>query len=129
MRPALAIAYSLLAGAALAAEGPEVGRRLYESVCSRCHGADGSGGEHGPAIVSRLAPRNDAELAALIREGLPAAGMPGFPLPDGEVGALVAHLRTLRPLRGRGPERVQVQTTEGRTVQGLALNQTSTDMQ
>ncbi len=53
----------------------DTGRRRYERLCANCHGADGHGGELGPAIVERLALRSDEQLATLVREGLPAAGM------------------------------------------------------
>src|SRR5262249_27665476 len=99
------------------------------TTCSRCHGGDGNGGELGPGIVTRLAARDDDGLAALVRDGLPAAGMPGFPIPDPEMRELVAVLRTPRPPRSAVPERVTVETTDGRTLQGLALNRTSVDLQ
>ncbi len=111
------------------AQSPDAGRHQYESVCSRCHGGDGNGGELGPAIVTRLAARNDAQLAVLVRDGLPSAGMPGFPVAEQEMRELVAFLRTLRPKRGGAPTRAAVTTTDGRTLQGLALNQTSMDLQ
>jgi mono/diheme cytochrome c family protein len=59
------------------AQSPEQGRREYENRCSGCHGGDGQGGERAQGIVERLTVRSDDELAALIRTGLPGAGMPG----------------------------------------------------
>jgi hypothetical protein len=53
---------------------------LFEQFCSKGHGADGRGGERGPDIVDRLVFRNDRDLASLIRDGLPSAGMPGLTL-------------------------------------------------
>jgi len=129
MRNAAAVLCSLLSTGAAFAQSPEAGRRQYEAICSRCHGGDGNGGELGPGIVTRLFARDDAGLATLVRDGLPAAGMPGFPIPDEDVRALVAFLRTLRPTRDAAPPRVTVETTDGRTLQGLALNQTSSDLQ
>src|SRR5205823_3389711 len=72
----------LSVGAALAQSDP--GFRQFESRCAVCHGGDGTGGEHGPAIVNRIIRRSDRELATLIREGLPNRGMPAFKLADGE---------------------------------------------
>lgn len=126
--PAALLGALLWAGAALA-QTPHAGRFQYGAVCARCHGADGNGGELGPGIVTRLAERNDTQLAALVRDGLPGAGMPAFAIPDPEMGALVAFLRTLRPTRGSAPERVAVETTDGRRLEGLALNRTSLDLQ
>ncbi len=36
------------------ASGVDAGRKVFESRCARCHGADGNGGEMGPPIVLRL---------------------------------------------------------------------------
>ncbi len=60
------------------AQPPDAGRRQYGLACSRCHGGDGNGGELGPGIVTRLFARDDEGLPTLVRDGLPAAGMPGF---------------------------------------------------
>ena len=49
----------------------EAGRRNYERLCARCHGADGQGGEFGLSIVEGLSQRSDEQLTTLIREGLP----------------------------------------------------------
>jgi alcohol dehydrogenase (cytochrome c) len=127
-RPAVAALALLWAAPAFAQTG-DAGRRQYESLCASCHGADGNGGERGPAIVARLFARSDEGLAALVRDGLPAAGMPGLRVPDPELRALVAFLRSLRPRRGSPPPRVSVETVDGRTLRGVALNQTSGDMQ
>jgi alcohol dehydrogenase (cytochrome c) len=119
----------LSAGAAFAQPAPAAGRRQYETICASCHGGDGNGGERGPAIVSRLAARRDDELAAFIRDGVPAAGMPGFPLPEPDMRALIAFLRALRPKEGAAPPRVTVDLAGGGTLAGAALNQTSFDLQ
>ena len=44
------------------------GRQEYVTRCASCHGTDGNGGERGPAIVARLAARNDEQLSSLIRK-------------------------------------------------------------
>ena len=38
------------------------GRRIFEARCARCHGADGNGGDMGPAIAQRLTPLDDQQL-------------------------------------------------------------------
>ena len=129
MRLAVIALYVLLSPGAAVAQAPDAGRGVYDSACARCHGADGNGGERGPAMVARLALRTDEGLAALVREGIPAAGMPGFPLDDETMRALVGHLRTMRPARGVSPVRVSVETADGRTLSGVVLNQTSADLQ
>jgi len=129
MRVAMVLLCALLWASAALAQAPEPGRRQFETLCASCHGGDGNGGEHGPAIVTRLALRRDDELAAFIHDGLPGAGMPGFPLPDPDMHSLIAFLRTLRSKEGSRPPRVSVQTTEGRTLTGVAVNRSSYDLQ
>jgi alcohol dehydrogenase (cytochrome c) len=118
----------LFAGTA-PAQPSNAGRRHYERLCARCHGGDGNGGEMGPAIARQLVTRTDADLAALIHDGRPAAGMPGFPVAAGTMRELIAFLRTLKPRDGAPPSRVTVETTDGGTLEGIALNRTSTDLQ
>ncbi len=110
------------------AQAPEAGRKQFESHCAACHGGDGNGGELGPGIVDRAANRSDRELAALIRGGIPAAGMPAFKMTDEEMPALVAYVRSLRP-RGDGPLHLKVGTVDGRTLEGDVLNRSFADLQ
>jgi alcohol dehydrogenase (cytochrome c) len=129
MRIAAAALGLLLAACAALAQSPDAGRRQYELACSRCHGGDGNGGELGPEVVTRLFARDDDALAALVRAGLPAAGMPGFAIPDEEMRELVRFLRSLRPRRGSVPAPATIETTDGRSLHGLVLNQGSEDLQ
>jgi alcohol dehydrogenase (cytochrome c) len=119
----------LLSVAAGVAQAPSPGRATFERVCARCHGADGAGGEMGPGIVTRLTLRSDAELATLIREGLPAKGMPGSSLADAEMKGLIAFARTLRRGRAEPPARVSLRTADGGTLNGVALNRSAGDVQ
>ncbi|HEV3202215.1 MAG TPA: cytochrome c, partial [Bryobacteraceae bacterium] len=105
------------------AQDADPGRVLFEKTCARCHGADGNGGELGPAIGRRLAQRNDQELASLIREGLPQQGMPPNQVADAEMGPLTRFLRTLQRRPARPVVRLKIQTTGGKTLDGQALNQ------
>ena len=120
---------ALAAIAAPRAQTSAPGKVQFERLCARCHGADGRGGEMGPGIVSRLALRTDDELAALVRDGLPAKGMPGQAVPDADLRALVAFTRTLRPGRADAPARLSVTMADGSAVHGVALNRTATDAQ
>ena len=106
-----------------------LGQKLFETHCSICHGADGLGGELGPPIVGRVRNRTDAEIETVISEGLPTRGMPPVKLNPGEAAQIIAYLRTLKFEPKRPPERVTVEMTDGRKISGLALNQTSVDMQ
>ncbi len=98
------------------------GETQFRTRCAFCHGADGGGGERGPSIRSRVALRDDRELADLIRNGLPSAGMPGVPIAQPELQALIAHLRTFRA------RHVQERFTSA-GIQGEVLNKSAYDMQ
>lgn len=100
------------AGASVVASfGTLEGYPLYLGSCARCHDVDGDGG-----VISRSSPTfavpprdltsgrfrfvstvngvaSNADLAHVIRAGLPSAGMPGFPhLTGAQVDSLVAVL-------------------------------------
>lgn len=103
IRPLAALVVTTIAFA----QSPDAGRKQFESHCASCHGGDGNGGELGPGIVERAADRTDAELTALIRGGIPAAGMPAFKVTDEEMPALIAFLRSLR-VRDRTIEHIKL---------------------
>ncbi len=95
--------------------GPQRGKSVFELRCATCHGLDGLGGEHAPDIIRQTAVRtlSDQALLDLIHDGIPQAGMPGFPNMGKEDGqGIVAYLRFLQgksaanaiagdPVRGR----------------------------
>jgi alcohol dehydrogenase (cytochrome c) len=119
-----------LTGVSLAAQGPDPGRQVFVSRCAGCHGTDGNGGELGPNIASRIPSRTDQDLSTVIRQGLTTAGMPAFPnLSDTEATDLVRFLRTLRLRAGNGPARIKLTLPGGKALEGLALNQSSVDVQ
>src|ERR1700721_709118 len=112
----LCLAFLSPAILSLASAQSDPGRREYETRCARCHGADATGGEGGPNIQAQIAARNANELAAFLRVGRPASGMPAFDLPAQEMTNLVAHLRTLAPMSRNAPPaiiRKKVETTTG----------------
>lgn len=130
MRPSLVVVALVLTCAESAlAQDVAAGRDAFVRHCARCHGGDGQGGEMGPGIVPQAAARSDAELAALITDGLPLKGMPATPATDGERQALVAFLRTLKPRPTRAPVRLTVDLAGGGSLEGTALNQTAWDLQ
>ncbi|HKD04343.1 MAG TPA: PQQ-binding-like beta-propeller repeat protein [Bryobacteraceae bacterium] len=90
-----------LAASALQAQTPVAeGRKVFESRCSVCHGADGNGGEMGPAIARRIPNLPDPQIKTTILDGLPERGMPAAAnLKDTELAPLIAFLHTLRPSR------------------------------
>ena len=93
----LVIAAVGAAGRAVPQSG-DAGRAAYEARCVGCHGADGTGGGHGPGFVDLRRPRaaTRTALKALIGQGIPEVGMPAFPLPDPELEALAAYVEGLR---------------------------------
>jgi PQQ-dependent dehydrogenase (methanol/ethanol family) len=95
----------LLAAICLPAQTPDAGRKAFEGLCAGCHGADGAGGERGPAIVSsrRGRSRNEQQLTQTIRSGIPAGGMPAFPLPESELQQLAAFIHGLSAPAAENP--------------------------
>ena len=128
-----AIAASIIALACAArvnAQSVDPGRRVFASRCAACHGTEGGGGELGPSIVARIPLRTDADLEAVIREGLPGAGMPSFAnLSKTESTDLVAFLRTLRPRAGTSSQRASVTLADSSSLSGVVLNQSTGEMQ
>jgi putative heme-binding domain-containing protein len=75
------------------------GKQTFESICAACHGLDGRGGERGPDIARRREIQRlpHSALLRIVRNGVPAKGMPAFAsLTAPQVQAVVRHLRTLQ---------------------------------
>ena len=129
MRTAI-LAFCLLVPSIALAQNPGPGQQGFVSRCAGCHGSDGNGGELGPAITDRIPARTDEDLAALFKQGLPAAGMPAFPnLTATESADLIRYLRTLRRRQGSGPVRTKLTLVDGSAIEGLVLNQSALDLQ
>src|SRR2546421_803074 len=130
MRISIFVLGALLAGGSLLAQDIDPGRRLFENRCATCHGADGNGGPMGPPITSRLAAREAQQLAALIREGLPARGMPPSQVADPEMAYLLRFLRTIQQRAlGTPVVHMTVQTIDGKTLGGQVLGEGFEDLQ
>jgi alcohol dehydrogenase (cytochrome c) len=130
MRALLAAACVLASAAAAAGQAADGGRATFVTRCAGCHGSDGNGGELGPAISMRVPTRSDQDLTTLLREGVPAAGMPAFTmLSSSEATELIGFLRTLRPRAGSTPQRASLALTDGKTLGGVVLNQSLADLQ
>jgi alcohol dehydrogenase (cytochrome c) len=114
----------------LSAQSADPGRKEFESRCARCHGADGNGGEMGPAISMRLPSFDDKQLTRLILDGVPAKGMPPNLVPEGEMLTLLKFLRSLERRADDLPAvRMKVQTTDGRLLEGRVLGEGFDDLQ
>jgi putative heme-binding domain-containing protein len=79
-----------------APEAVERGRKLFNSACSGCHGLHGEGGR-GPKLSDGELVRGakDEKLFSSIKNGVPGAGMPPFPLPDEQIRELLGFIRSL----------------------------------
>lgn len=96
---------------------PPPGAALFASNCATCHGADGRGGEHAPNIATapEVQHLSDRDIAGIVRNGIPGAGMPAFSsLNPQQVGEVVGYLRILQ---GRG----KIVKLPGDPVRGEAL--------
>ncbi|MDR2212271.1 MAG: cytochrome c, partial [Pseudomonadales bacterium] len=79
----------------VAAQPAAPGEENFALHCARCHGGDARGGEFGPNILLPVSARSDQELAAYLRVGNSAEGMPPFALPDETLFAITSHVRSL----------------------------------
>src|SRR5580700_12099550 len=60
------------------AKSPE-GKQAFVARCGICHGLDGRGGEHAPAIATGAAVQlSDADVERILQSGIPSKGMPSF---------------------------------------------------
>jgi PQQ-dependent dehydrogenase (methanol/ethanol family) len=75
----------------------EAGKKAFQARCGSCHGEDGTGGARGVNIVDvrqRRATSQDA-VRDVIRNGIPARGMPAFSIADEEIHSIAAYVLTL----------------------------------
>jgi len=130
MKTPIALLCALFVSTLAAAQTPEAGRQVFVSRCAGCHGTTGNGGELGPDITMRVPARTDPELAAVLRQGLPQAGMPAFAnLTDTEARSVILFLRTIRPREGSGPAHTTVTLNTGTPLEGMILSQGASDLQ
>jgi putative heme-binding domain-containing protein len=75
------------------------GARTFNSTCAGCHGLDGRGSDKGANIAGsdKVRHLSDAEVSAIISNGVAGTGMPGFHnLRAQQIRALVSYVRTLQ---------------------------------
>ena len=72
-------------------------KETYTKLCSGCHGDDARGTQQGPGLAGNpwVRRRSPQSLRNVIRNGIPAAGMPPFDLPAETLDALVAMIGAL----------------------------------
>jgi len=91
------------------------GKKLFDGMCARCHGLEGTGDE-GPALNRPTLTRagTDEALREVIRDGIPDRGMPRVRrLTGNEVNQLVAYVRSLG--------RAAATTSSGNAERGRAI--------
>jgi len=96
MRTFIILMALILSNTTLNGQPAEEGGQIFRSACSGCHGATGGGGR-GPNIRDgRLVRRMSREqLFESIKTGVPGTEMPGFPIGDEKIRAVVAFVRSL----------------------------------
>ncbi len=89
---ALASSQLLLAQTPPTAPSKVDAKQTYAKLCAGCHGADAHGTQQGPGLSGNSFVRRQSipRLRNLIRNGIPAAGMPPFDLPSDALNALAA---------------------------------------
>lgn len=101
----LLFAFAVLSVPAVAQTTPaEQGKAVYDRVCTACHGANGGAGDRAPAIVLAGASgalrgeRSQAQLVAIIRDGIPGTSMPAWKgrLSDDDIIHIGAYIGALR---------------------------------
>lgn len=84
------------AGVSLEPAEVEVGRKLFASACSGCHGPAGEGGRGPNLMTGRQVRRStDEVLFESVKNGLPGTDMPPTNLPDPSIWSIVSFVRSL----------------------------------
>ncbi len=106
------------------------GHKEFDSMCSTCHGGDLMGGEMGPAIAFRLPRMDDQQVTSAIHQGRPG-GMPPFSNITGtDLSNLLEFLRSAQITHRPAPViRRTVETTDGQTLEGQVLSQSTEDLE
>jgi PQQ-dependent dehydrogenase (methanol/ethanol family) len=86
----------------LAQKPPDI-QRTYSTLCSGCHGEDARGTQQGPPLSGNASvrARSVQSLRNVIRNGIPAAGMPAFDLPADTLDALASMVASLNDVAAK----------------------------
>jgi len=94
---AAALILLLASGNAIAQTATDDAKQLFDGLCVRCHGINGTGDE-APALnraTLRRAP-DDTALRRIIRDGIPESGMPRVRrMTEDEIALLATYVRSL----------------------------------
>ena len=95
---------------------PEEGQRLFRSNCGLCHGFEGRSLSGIDLLKGKFKkPYTDADLAKLIRSGVPSTAMEGSAIPDAQISDIIAFMRAST----KAP--VQAQIALGDAARGKAI--------
>src|SRR5947209_1651902 len=85
------------------AQNPPDIQQTYSKLCSGCHGDDGRGTQQGPGLSGNpsVRGRSAQSLRNVIRNGIPAAGMPAFDLPTDTLDALATMIVSLNAVAAK----------------------------
>jgi alcohol dehydrogenase (cytochrome c) len=129
----LAFALSLSATGMAMAQTLEDGHELFDLTCARCHGGDGNGGEYGPSIVAAYSALTDDDLAAYLRVGNPAKGMPPVTISDEQLYVLIGYMRSVAPFGAFNPQALEDRRTltldNGSRLDGVVTGEGYYDLQ
>jgi len=92
------------------------GRKLYNQMCTVCHGLEGTVGDRAPALAGnrRYLRATDQDLFDAIKDGIPGTLMPPLQLAETNIWKIVAYVRSLRATAWDAP--VPGDTTRGEQV-------------
>lgn len=78
------------------------GMSAFRATCAACHGLEGAGGAHGPALNTGTFKHggSDGALFRTITQGVRDTPMAAYPLPAPNVWRLIAYIRSLSAGRG-----------------------------
>ncbi len=135
MPPLRLLCFVLLPLAVGAQMRDDAGKLAYEARCVLCHAGDGAGTDRAGSIQAFVEQHSPEQIAAVIRDGVPAKGMPAFEMPAAELDAVVAYVKTLEApadYLGRGgnaprPRYGSLRLADGSELEGLILNQSGFD--
>src|SRR6266498_3568448 len=77
--------------------------QTYSKLCGGCHGDDARGTQQGPGLAGNpsVRGRSAQSLRTVIRNGIPAAGMPPFDLPADTLDALATMIVSLNAVAAK----------------------------
>ena len=83
-------------------DSPDI-QPTYSRLCSGCHGDDARGTQQGPGLAGNpsVRRRSAENLRNVIRNGIPAAGMPAFNLPAETLDALATMIVSLNAVAAK----------------------------